>query len=240
MTEIIVNNCVYKTHPIYTRYAASQDGYIIHITKRVPYKGNENDMGYLMQTVHQIGRSKKKTVRVHRLVWETYNGEIPIGKEIDHIDSDKKNNKLDNLQLLNHSANCKKAVKSKHDLKARLKNRKCLKSVNLTNKEVQYYFSLTSAARHLDLNPSGVWKVCENIQKSALSKKDNCWYKFEYIKQDDLLVNYIKSKNIRPRTKTYQQIKERVRKYQTRDWRCPNCDKVLQNNSKYYHRQHCN
>ena len=63
---------------------------LFHITKRVPYKGNENDMGYLMQTVYQIGRSKKKTVRVHRLVWETFNGEIPIGKEIDHIDNDKK------------------------------------------------------------------------------------------------------------------------------------------------------
>ena len=196
MTEIIVNNCAYKTHPIYTRYAASRYGYIIHITKRVPYKGNENDMGYLMQTVYQIGRSKKKTVRIHRLVWETFNGEIPIGKEIDHIDNDKKNNKLDNLQLLNHSSNCKKAVKSKHDLKARLKNRRCLKSINKSTKKVKYYFSLISAAKHLDINPSGVLKVCENIQKSALSKRDNCWYKFEYVDKN-LPVNFIKSKNIR-------------------------------------------
>ena len=239
MTEIIVNNCVYKTHPIYTQYAISRDGYVIHIKKRVPYKGNENDMGYLIQTVYQIGRLKTKTARIHRLVWETYNGEIPIGKEIDHIDSDKKNNKLDNLQLLNHSSNCKKAVKSKHDLKARLKNRKCLKSINKSTKEVQYYFSLASAAKHLDINPSGVWKVCENIQKSALSKKDNCWYKFEYVDKN-LPVNFIKSKNIRLRKKTDQQIKERERNYRTKDWQCDFCKKVLQNNSKYYHRKHCN
>ena len=239
MTEIIIENCVYKTHPIYTRYAISQDGYVIHITKQVPTKGFENNNGYMKLTVYQIGGSNKKSVCVHRLVWETYNGEIPPGQEIDHIDSDKKNNQLDNLQLLNHSSNCKKAVKSKHDLKARLKNRKCLKSLNLTTKKVQYYFSLTSAAKHLDINPSGVWKVCENIHKSALSKKDNCWYIFEYVDKN-LPVNFIKSKNIRLRKKTDQQIKERIRKYQTQDWRCPNCDKVLQNNSKYYHRQHCN
>ena len=71
-----------------------------------------------------------------------------------------------------------------------------MKSINLTTKEVKYYFSLTSAAKHLDINPSGVWKVCENIQKSALSKKDNCWYKFEYVDKN-LPVNFIKSKNIR-------------------------------------------
>ena len=239
MTEFIVNNGVYKTHPIYTQYAISRDGYVIHIKKRVPYKGNESDMGYLIQTVYQIGRLKTKTARIHRLVWETFNGEIPIGKEIDHIDSDKKNNKLDNLQLLNHNANCKKAVKSKHDLKVRFKNRKCLKSINLTTKEVQYYFSLASAAKHLDINPSSIWKVCENIQKSALSKKDNCWYKFKYVDKN-LPVNFIKLENVKLRKKTDQQIKERVRNYQTKDWRCPNCDKVIQNNSKYYHRKHCN
>ena len=239
MTEIIVNDCVYKTHPIYTKYAVSKGGYVIHIKKQVPTKGFESNVGYMRLTIWQLGKLNSKTVSVHRLIWETYNGEIQSGQEIDHIDSDKKNNQLDNLQLLNHSENCKKGVKSSINLKSRLKNRKSLKSVNLTTKKVQYYFSLASAAKHLDINPSGVWKVCENIHKSALSKKDNCWYKFEYIKED-LPVNYIKSKNIRLRKKTDQQIKERIRNYKTKDWRCPNCDKVLQNNSKYYHRQHCN
>ena len=60
MTEIIVNNCVYKTHPIYTQYAASRDGYIIHITKQIPQIGIENKMGYMMRTVWKIGESKKK------------------------------------------------------------------------------------------------------------------------------------------------------------------------------------
>ena len=90
MTEIIVNNCVYKTHPIYTQYAASRDGYIIHITKQAPSKGIENNIGYLIQAVWKFDELKQKTVLVHKLVWETFNGEIPAGKEIDHIDNDKK------------------------------------------------------------------------------------------------------------------------------------------------------
>ena len=124
-------------------------------------------------------------------------------------------------------------------MKSRFENRKCLKSINLTTREVKYYFSLTSAAKHLDINPSSVWKVCESIYKSALSKKDGYRYSFEYVEQKDLPQNYIKSKNIRLRKKTDQQIKERIRDYKTKDWQCDFCKRVLQNNSKYYHRRHC-
>ena len=234
MSEIIVNNCVFKTHPIYTQYALSRDGYVIHITNRVPTKGFENNNGYMMQRVWKFDELKQKTVYIHQLVWQTYIGEIQIGKEIDHIDNDRKNNKLDNLQLLNHSENCKKAVKSKHDFKSKFKNRKCLKSINLTTKKVKYYFSLTSASKHLNINSSSIWKVCENIYKTAFSKKDNCRYTFEYADKN-LKVEFIKTRL----QKTPEQIKERIRDYQTRDWKCPNCDKVLQNNSKYYHIRHC-
>ena len=33
MIKIEINDCVYKTHPKYNLYAASEDGNIIHIVK---------------------------------------------------------------------------------------------------------------------------------------------------------------------------------------------------------------
>ena len=45
--------------------------------------------------------------RLHRVVWESNNGEIPIGYEIHHIDFDHTNNNLDNLALLPESAHAK-------------------------------------------------------------------------------------------------------------------------------------
>lgn len=39
---------------------------------------------------------------VHRLVWTTVNGEIPVGMEINHKDGDKANNALHNLELTTH------------------------------------------------------------------------------------------------------------------------------------------
>lgn len=38
--------------------------------------------------------------RIHRYVWEFYNGEIPKGYCIHHIDHDKSNNSIDNLMLI--------------------------------------------------------------------------------------------------------------------------------------------
>ena len=38
--------------------------------------------------------------RVCELVWEAFKGEIPEGYKVTHIDGEKKNNRLDNLKLV--------------------------------------------------------------------------------------------------------------------------------------------
>ena len=47
----------------------------------------------------------------HRCVWVWHNGEIPDGMEINHIDADRGNNRIENLELVNHSQNMRNAVK---------------------------------------------------------------------------------------------------------------------------------
>lgn len=42
---------------------------------------------------------------VHRLVYIAFNGEIPEGMFVNHIDENKKNNRLDNLNLLTPKEN---------------------------------------------------------------------------------------------------------------------------------------
>lgn len=43
---------------------------------------------------------KLKHYSVHHLVWEAFNGPIPEGMQINHIDEDKTNNRLENLSLV--------------------------------------------------------------------------------------------------------------------------------------------
>lgn len=47
---------------------------------------------------------------VHRLVWMLFNGPIPEGMEIDHIDGNALNNKIENLRLVDHKQNVRNAA----------------------------------------------------------------------------------------------------------------------------------
>lgn len=60
------------------------------------------------------GGTEIKILRVHRLVWMTFNGEIPDHLEIDHINSNKLDNRLENLQLLTPSDNMEKYLMERY------------------------------------------------------------------------------------------------------------------------------
>jgi hypothetical protein len=48
---------------------------------------------------------KRHSLRLHRVVWEIKNGRIPVGVQIDHINHDTLDNRLENLRLCNTSEN---------------------------------------------------------------------------------------------------------------------------------------
>lgn len=60
--------------------------------------------GYLRVT------TKLGTRLLHRVIWETFNGEIPDGYELDHINAIKTDNRLDNLRLVTHKENCNNSL----------------------------------------------------------------------------------------------------------------------------------
>jgi hypothetical protein len=55
--------------------------------------------------IYMRGVDKKLRVTVHRAVFEAFNGKIPSGMQINHIDGDKKNNRLDNLECVSSKEN---------------------------------------------------------------------------------------------------------------------------------------
>ena len=68
-----------------------------------------NGVGYLYVHLHKDGSSSNKLV--HRLVWETFNGITDL--QVDHINSIKTDNSLNNLQELSNRDNSSKYQKTK-------------------------------------------------------------------------------------------------------------------------------
>lgn len=67
-----------------------------------------NTFGY--KFVKLPDSSGKHTLYIHRLVYRTFVGVIPPKFEINHIDHDKSNNSVSNLELVTHSENLEKSV----------------------------------------------------------------------------------------------------------------------------------
>ena len=82
-------------------YSISQNGDVFSNRGRV--KPFIKRGGYL--EVYLRARGSKKHCFLHRLVYESWVGPIPKGFEINHIDGDKANNLIDNLEAVTPSEN---------------------------------------------------------------------------------------------------------------------------------------
>ena len=150
MSNIEINNCVYKVHPVYNLYASDGNGNIIHLVKQVPNPGHKLKNGYLACMVRKHGQNGQKGYNVHRFVYECFNGLIPDGKVIDHVNNIKDDNRLCNLQLMSHQENCKKSAKRRDYTFAAKnhQNKKCVKATNSDTNEVSYYNSMYAVHQH--------------------------------------------------------------------------------------------
>ena len=57
---------------------------------------------------YRLTNKRDKHISLHRFVWEKEKGKIPLGWDIHHIDNDKTNNKIENLECLPKSEHTKK------------------------------------------------------------------------------------------------------------------------------------
>lgn len=72
-----------------------------------PIKVQLDKHGYPSAMLCQNG--KYTTVRVHRAVWEAFNGPIPGRLEVNHKNLNRADNRLENLELLTHQENVQHA-----------------------------------------------------------------------------------------------------------------------------------
>lgn len=75
-----------------------------------PITLSKKKTGYLYANIYW-GKTKahRSSLRVHRIVYQTFVGPIPDGWVIDHINGDKSDNRLENLQCITQQDNVNKS-----------------------------------------------------------------------------------------------------------------------------------
>ena len=107
-------------------------------------KPGTDENGYLL-----VGLSNsclKKTATIHSLVWDAFGNKPRQGLTIDHIDADKKNNRINNLQLLTQRDNVAKSFQQRGRVlptgvhyKPKTKKYQTLIWINGENKSLGYF-----------------------------------------------------------------------------------------------------
>ena len=90
----------------YDGYEVSNTGKIKSLKTNRLLTPQKNNCGYLYILLTDSNK-KVKINLIHRLVFDSFIG-IEDGLEINHLDEDKENNRLDNLELITHEDNLKK------------------------------------------------------------------------------------------------------------------------------------
>lgn len=115
MSEQIEPICEFGPFPLVPilglegKYAITKEGFAWNVRKNRPLALTTCKDGYLRAQMCMNG--KPILGRVHRLVWPAFYGEIPSGLQINHLDGNKTNNCLWNLELVSQSENLRHAYK---------------------------------------------------------------------------------------------------------------------------------
>ena len=92
-----------------------------------------NQFGYKFVRLPDI--NGKHTLYIHRLVYRTFVDVIPSNMEINHIDHNKSNNSISNLELVSHSENVEKSILY-YGNKLRPRCKCCGKKLECTTKSI--------------------------------------------------------------------------------------------------------
>lgn len=99
---------IFKTIPAYPNYEVSDEGQIRNKTRGNTLAYIDNGKGYKVIKLYNTQRPQGRICLVHRIVLSTF---CPIeeSKDVNHIDGNKANNKLSNLEWVTKSENTRHA-----------------------------------------------------------------------------------------------------------------------------------
>lgn len=139
---------------IFDNYLINKRGIIINKnTRRILNGGLRN--GYRRVSIGT------KFYSVHLLVWESFNGKIPEGMVLDHINGNRSDNRLENLRLVSQSENVKNAYLNGHS------NRVSVSQYDKKGNFINIYSSFREAANAINGSECAIKEAANRHGTSA-------------------------------------------------------------------------
>ncbi len=132
--------------------------------------------GYLFVSLYKSG--KVKLFKIHRLVAQAFIDNPKNKPCINHIDCDRQNNCVNNLEWVTQKENIQYAYKLERITSC--KEKTPIIAINLVTGDEIYFNSQMEAARQLNLHQGNI----SDVLKGKLKRTGN--YNFKYVNEDDL------------------------------------------------------
>lgn len=142
-----------------------------HRVKEKILKPTINHKGYYKASLYK--NSKVKKYSVHRLVYEAFNGQIPEGLQVNHINEIKTDNRLENLNLMTCKENINYGTGIERSAKKRINGKKSKPVLQFTLEDIliKEYPSIKQVERELGFDPSHICACCNGKYKQMYGFK---------------------------------------------------------------------
>ena len=166
------------THPAFPGYVFNRDGTMLR-KDGVQTAGCLQDGYYVFMLKNADGNWQRQ--RANRLILETFSGEAPGDREVDHINGISTDNRVENLRFMTrlehrqHTYSCNVG----HTARSASKRGKAVIAID-ENGEIMHFDTISSAALFCELTPRESGVICKALKKGGTVRG----LQFKYVSQD--------------------------------------------------------